>query len=1627
MIRFRRYTAKMIYIVSGVLQVLTEDDAETPILSLSSGTILGEGMLLQPSKCRADVRSATHSELHVLDATSLYRLLHLYPEVAKHLCEKRIVRAVVARNLQRFKNEQSGARYRDGISWLKTRWLAIGGIAEHDVKFAVPLDLVPIDGTRTSRYLDLLALSEKVELMSDAVCLRMSCPCILEPESNFLSWWERANVLMSIVVIWLYPFYIAFTETFPNWLLLLDTIFIIVRIIDLFIQVSTATKLPDQPVIVDVVHLLRLKLQDASFFVDIIVTLPVELFMIVFGTGPSNKWGLSHYSRSVYRINRLLTIYRLYKYIRKVETNFQTNIETVRICRSLFTLAIVAYWLATAMYSFSCHVQACGLDSWIGYYSNEETETRGQKELFENPLVVTIYYAFNTLISLGVTKLLPRNNWEILQLDGVLLLSLVMYVYFCAELGATYIIHNDSENKVTEHLTSVTKFLTLHGNSPDIISRVRNHLCAQWEYNKSNGNCSEGKQLLTVACDDLYDKIIIRSIVKTLKALPLFDKGDNTAFLDMLARKAKVFLLTKDTAIAQAGLKTTAVYVLRNGHCRVVSALPSDVDRNRSEIVGPGSMILVVEFLHNTNNLADVHTVTTCEIISIQHSDFWDTLNMFPDIKAQFENAIDHNYFTGKTIERRKQAEEGPKLNSLDESATILQQYRTPFGKLGIFSIIRYLLLRRGIDPNGKNLGKWEKYREAACFLSAVFYPKFFTSLVAYPQVRQAGYLLDIVGLVDIYLRLHVSYYNDNGIYVSHPLSTAKHYLSTSFPADIVASFPLELFALQNAFGRDKAHLTKAWFYLTTRPLLLLRIFGSFAALKNDIRRSHKSLAYLKFLISTGVMLNALSCANMLHICEFHYSEGVYLNIECSQYSWLSESVFKKYEDPLAVYAITVYFYCTFMLRCGNGVILAVKMLEMIVMMLVSSTVMPAWWLMVAQITCNKVGGDLSLTSHRQEMQSLLRYLKAQEVSPQLISLTMDEVEHRWKCSKESDWKKLFQTLPSQLHEEVAMELHGPTLARVSLFKEQDSSATRLLACQVDETCYRRGTTIIRRNEVQGNVYIIRDGSVDVLAADDTCISTLGSGSLFGSFRRRKPARHTMQMIARGHVLLFVISADKFYNIVDHFPVIQARLSNATVLDAEFIDSRVMTSDADESSDQDVENETDSKLIFVSQKSTWYKCFNWTLCFPVSMMSVYLVTSQISLQALNLPTNLLIYICDLFFLVKIYLGFHTDFVDEKSGGLVANYKQSVSKYLRGRNRFPLDLLCCIPIEVLAYASNEPAVRARLFTTLKLNRLLRLFHVFNFRATGHRQLYINPVTSVVFLCAANLMFVHMGVCLWIFVTCRESGCRYEIPPNEESRFATTRIEAMQLAYVYNFDLLTAVGTHIVQPGTLPEILTTIFLIFLYQVLALNLLTSLATFIHFSQYTFANFEIQAKRLYSFMESRSLSAILLQRIWAYCLQQWVRQRGAWMPSMLSSTPNFLQHRIMFDTYGYLLVESDIFRGLHEDFLYQLTARMKRCVYFPKNYIVQEGDVDHTMYFIHSGQVKVLSKPNPSVQGLGSILGVKQGVTNALPHFSDVIALTVTDVMSLHVNAWKDLLSEFPSAEIILSRRISEISEYY
>lgn len=118
--RTDHYKAKMVYVVSGIIQVISDEDEESSVLSFSSGTVLGEASLLYPTKSLTDVRCVTICELHTLSISNLARVICAHPQEMHRMRCKIFERMEHAKYLLDLKNDDN---YDDNsIVWMKARW-----------------------------------------------------------------------------------------------------------------------------------------------------------------------------------------------------------------------------------------------------------------------------------------------------------------------------------------------------------------------------------------------------------------------------------------------------------------------------------------------------------------------------------------------------------------------------------------------------------------------------------------------------------------------------------------------------------------------------------------------------------------------------------------------------------------------------------------------------------------------------------------------------------------------------------------------------------------------------------------------------------------------------------------------------------------------------------------------------------------------------------------------------------------------------------------------------------------------------------------------------------------------------------------------------------------------------------------------------------------------------------------------------------------------------------------------------------------------------------------------------------------------------------------------------------------
>lgn len=134
-------------------------------------------------------------------------------------------------------------------------------------------------------------------------------------------------------------------------------------------------------------------------------------------------------------------------------------------------------------------------------------------------------------------------------------------------------------------------------------------------------------------------------------------------------------------------------------------------------------------------------------------------------------------------------------LNKEDPAYYVINE---PFERLKNLKIIKWILLRVTVRPDGVFMKFYEVQRCFCAIMTLIFY----TMRIVIDAGNAKTYTLQIItflnvaAVFDIYLRMHVGFFNEKGLLVTHPLATATNYMKTSMFVDVIGVVPFEQLTL---------------------------------------------------------------------------------------------------------------------------------------------------------------------------------------------------------------------------------------------------------------------------------------------------------------------------------------------------------------------------------------------------------------------------------------------------------------------------------------------------------------------------------------------------------------------------------------------------------------------------------------------------------------------------------------------------------------------------------------------------------------------------------------------------------------------------------------------------------------
>ncbi|XP_062326124.1 potassium voltage-gated channel subfamily H member 5 [Osmerus eperlanus] len=434
-------------------------------------------------------------------------------------------------------------------------------------------------------------------------------------------------------------------------------------------------------------------------------------------------------------------------------------------------------------------------------------------------------------------------------------------------------------------------------------------------------------------------------------------------------------------------------------------------------------------------------------------------------------------------------------------------------------------------------------------------------------------------------------------------------------------------------------------------------------------------------------------------------------------------------------------------------------------------------------------------------------------------------------------------------------------------------------------------------------------------------------------------------------------------------------------------------------------------LHYCTFKTTW----DWVilvLTFYTAIMVPYNVSFKTKQN--NIVWLVLDSVVDVIFLVDIVLNFHTTFVGP-GGEVISDPKLIRMNYLK--TWFVIDLLSCLPYDIINAFENVDEGISSLFSSLKVVRLLRLGRVA--RKLDHYLEY-GAAVLVLLVCVFGLV-AHWLACIWYSIgdyevideatnTIKMDSWLYQLAlsigspyrfnasgsgqweggPGKDSLYITS--------LYFTMTSLTTIGFGNIAPTTDGEKIFSVAMMMVGSLLYATIFGNVTTIF---QQMYANtnrYHEMLNNVRDFLKLYQVPKGLSERVMDYIVSTWSMSKGIDTEKVLSICPKDMRADICVHLNRKVFNEHPAFRLASDGCLRSLAGEFHTVHCAPGDLIFHSGESVDTLCFVVSGSLEVIQDDEViAILGKGDVFGdVFWKETNLAHACANVRALTYCD---LHV----------------------------
>ncbi|XP_053270533.1 cyclic nucleotide-gated cation channel beta-3 [Pleuronectes platessa] len=381
-------------------------------------------------------------------------------------------------------------------------------------------------------------------------------------------------------------------------------------------------------------------------------------------------------------------------------------------------------------------------------------------------------------------------------------------------------------------------------------------------------------------------------------------------------------------------------------------------------------------------------------------------------------------------------------------------------------------------------------------------------------------YTCDLIYITDILVFQPRLQFVRGGDIVCDKKDMRENYMTTErFKMDVISLFPMEIFY----------YFTGVNSLLRFPRLLKYMVFFEF----NDRMEAVMKKAYIYRVIRTSMYL-----LYSLHInaCLFYWG---------SDYEGLGSTKWV-YNGKGNAYIRCYYFAVKTLITIG-GLPDPTTVFEICFQLINYFVGVFAFSIMIGQMRDVVGAATAGENYYRACMDSTVQYMNSYHIPREVQNRIKTWYDYTWKIQGMLDEQELLIQLPTKMRMDIAVDVNYAIVSKVALFQGCDRQMVFDMLTRLKSVVYLPGDFVCKKGEIGREMYIIKQGEVQVVGGPDLEIVfvTIRAGSVFGEISLLAGGggnRRTANVKAHGFANLFILDKKDLAEILVHYPESQKLL-----------------------------------------------------------------------------------------------------------------------------------------------------------------------------------------------------------------------------------------------------------------------------------------------------------------------------------------------------------------------------------------------------------------------------------------------------------------------------------------------------